>query len=863
MPIEFSAPSVLLLLLSIPLIFFALRFSLVDSSRRMLRLSAACRAVIVLLLVLALAGTLSVTRSRELAILVLADVSRSVSREAEDAVQELLKGIAAEAPDSTSLDLAYFSSDVHFAKPLSDVGAFPKAIATSLFEEETNIEHALRAARQGMKRGKVNRVVLLSDGNETMGSAIEAAKRSATDGVRIFTYPYPLADRPEVLLDELIVPAEIKSGQSFSLNAVAHSTDQTTAEFTLFRNGAEVAKQSIALNPGANTITFDDSSPPNETIKYELRVRSADDSLAENNVASGIVFVAIDPRVLLLASEEREARYLSRVLKAEQFQVDLQDGSEMPDTLSELEEYDVIILANLPATDITSDQMELLRSYVEDSGGGLIMVGGLESFGLGGYYRTPIAEALPVRMESKKDKPSLAFAFLLDKSGSMKSYGYDKMDLAKEAAISTLELLSDRDYLCVIGFDQAAYRAVEMQSAANRAKITELIERIQPDGGTNVYAALDEAYRALKEVDAKYKHAILLTDGHSHKGDFEGTMSRLVGESITVSCIAVGEDADRDLVKKIAERGGGRSFYTKDPKDIPQIFTKDAMAASRSAVAQESFRPQVLRAHQAIRSIDWRDAPELHGYIITTPKATAELVLVTESADPLFATWRFGLGKAAAFTSDASNQWAADWLRWPEFGKFWVQVVRDTMRTTKSLNSEITIVHEGSLGTIKVDSIDSEGNFRNDLTSEVQVITPSLDVLDVTLEHEGPGRYSAAIEMPELGSYVFNVRQRVLSKNGEEEIVSEFTRGFTLSYKPEYRQLRSNTALLGKIASVTGGGFKAPFAELFTVTSEEAVRVRRHLWPWLLAAALILFVADVALRRLDLARRPEPERMFT
>ena len=366
--------------------------------------------------------------------------------------------------------------------------------------------------------------------------------------------------------------------------------------------------------------------------------------------------------------------------------------------------------------------------------------------------------------------------------------------------------------------------------------------------------ALDEAYLALREVDAKYKHAILLSDGHSHKGDFEGIMSRLVGESITVSCIAVGEDADRNLLKSIAERGGGRSFYTTDPNDIPQIFTKDAMAASRSAIVRKSFRPQVFRAHQSVRSIDWRDVPRLNGYVITTPKSTAELVLVTESGDPLFATWRFGLGKAAAFTSDASNRWAADWVRWSEFGKFWVQVLRDTMRMTKGMNSETTIIHEGSVSRIQVDSVDSEGNFRNGLVSEVQVITPSLDVLPVTLEQEGPGRYSAVVDMTELGSYVFNVRQRVSNEDEEEEIVSDYTRGFTLSYKSEYRQLESNTDLLRKIASVTGGRYQAPFDELFTVTSEEAVPIRRPVWPWLLGAALILFLADVALRRLDLAR---------
>lgn len=854
MPFEFESPWVLFLLLLAGLVLLVLRYTLADSSKLQLAASALTRVIIVTLLVLAIAGTLWLGSSTEVAVLVLADVSDSTPDAAPKAVTEFLSSLQAEAPLGSNAGLVIFANDTQTVTPLGPAPKFPETLPALERGDDTSIEKALVLAREIMPPDSVNRVVLFSDGNETRGDALAAAKRAALHGIRVYTIPYTATDRPEVLLEDLGVPFEVKQGQSFAIAAVAHSGRATTASFSLYRNGFKIAERDMELVPGANTIRFDEPNPPDGLTKYELRVTAEEDYFADNNISSGTVFVSGEPRILLLEADEREARYLSRALEAENIRVEIREGQGMPGTLEELAAFDAVILSDVPATALNVRQMNLLRSYIEDLGGGFIMVGGEESFGLGGYYRTAIEDALPVRMrsEKKKDTPSLAMMLVIDKSGSMNGL---KMDLAKEAAVATVELLGPRDYVGVVAFDGAAYWAVDLQSASNKMGIVQTIETIQAGGGTNIYPGLEEAYQALSQVAATFKHCILLTDGHSTQGDYAGVIDRMVNEQITVSSVGVGQGADAALLEDIARWGRGRYYFTADPYDIPQIFAKETMTASKSSLVEEPFLAQVFRSHQVIQSIDWGSAPFLFGYVVVMPKPTAEVLLVTERGDPLLTMWQYGLGKTVAFTSDAKSRWASDWLSWPGFGSFWAQVIRDAMRTSATRGSETSVVYQGDSARIIIDNVDENGNFINALHSEVQVIQPNLSSHAVALEQTAPGRYEASVSMEDTGSYLFRVRQAFTSDGDETEdqVVSDYTRGFTVSYKPEYRHLSTNEAFLAQLADVSGGSVNPSIEKLLAVTPEEAVPVRNSLWPWFLAAALILFVLDVALRRLDLA----------
>jgi hypothetical protein len=330
------------------------------------------------------------------------------------------------------------------------------------------------------------------------------------------------------------------------------------------------------------------------------------------------------------------------------------------------------------------------------------------------------------------------------------------------------------------------------------------------------------------------------------------------GDQITVSTVGIGQgdgDIDTELLQNIARWGKGRFYHTTDPQDVPQIFTKETMTASKSSLIEEPFLPQVLRDEQVIRGIDWKNAPFLFGYIVTTPKPTAGVALLTERGDPLLASWRFGLGKSAAFMSDAKSKWAADWVRWPGYGQFWAQLVRDVMRTTQHRGAETSIALRGGEGHIRIDATDETGAFRNGLTTVAQLVKPDLSLAQIVLRQTAPGRYEAKFPVETMGSYLLKIRQSHLAQDGQSETVNDYTRAITVSYKPEYRHLSVNEPFLKELAANAGGKFQPAMDEVLNVAEGENVLVRKRLWPWLLGAALILFVLDVALRRLELAGR--------
>lgn len=864
MAFDFESAMLLGLLVVPAAAMLIVRYSLVDSPRAQLVLSAAVRFIVLALLVLALAETLLVRRSREPAVLVLADLSDSAPSDAPGQVRRYLGELSANMPGQAQAGLIVFADEPHTVTALSHTPEWPEAVEPPSERGATRIDRALFRALETFPTGVVKRIVLLSDGNETQGDALATAKRCAARGVRVYTHPYAVDERAEVLLEDLAVPAEVKKGQSFTVSATAQATARMQAHFVLYRNGFKADERTIELEPGANTISFEETNAGDGLTRYELRVNAEEDFYADNNVSSGVVFVSGEPRVLLLEGDEREARYLARTLEAENIRVQVRESKGMPGRLDELARFDAVIFSDVPATDVSVPQMNLLESYVEDLGGGFIMVGGEESFGPGGYYRTPVESALPVRVRSqkRKDTPSLALMLIIDKSGSMQG---DKVELAKEAAIAAVELLSERDYVGVIAFDGSPYWVVDLQRASSRLAITQSIATVTAGGGTSIYPALEEGYDALRHVDAALKHAVVLTDGHSQPGDFQGLIGMMAASQITVSSVAVGEGADANLLQDMARWGNGRFYYTADPYDIPQIFTKETMTAAKSSLIEEPFLAQVFRAGQTVAGVDWETAPFLFGYVVTTPKPTAGVILVTERGDPLLARWRYGLGQTVAFTSDAKSRWAADWLGWPGYSRFWAQVVRSVLRTSQSRGVETHITRQGETGRLEVNVIDDGGHFVNGLGGSMQVVLPNLDIAGYPLAQTGPGRYETDFPMETPGSYLLKVQQTVPSEEGAEpEVFSAFTRGVALSYEPEYRHLALNSGFLERLAKVSGGAYEAGAERVFRVEPEEAVAARTKLWPWLLAAALGLFLFDVALRRLDLAGwrvfRLEPRR---
>ena len=856
---EITRPLLLLLLLFLPALYYGYRRSLVDLSRTQRVISLIVRIIIVVLLILSVADVQYLKTDDKLAVMFLADISDSISDDgltkATGYVNEALKL----RDGNQQGGLIAFTDKTEIVRPLLKNGDEPDT-ASQLAEikkawlevdedagDTTNISQAIETAWGIFPANANKRIVLITDGIETQGDAVHMVLRGKDFGVQIDTVPIYPSDDPEVMLERIDAPAQVKQGAPFNVEVLIHSNHEDVAEIRLFKNKFEVAKQEVRLEEGENRVVFTQTVMESGTLTYDAIGRTTQDTRYDNNRALGIVAVTGKPKVLLIDENESQARYLARALEDAKIRVDVRNGLGVPNELADLQNYEIVIFSNVPANRLTQNQMELVRTYVQDLGGGFMMLGSENSFGLGGYYKTPIEEILPVRTdtEKKKETPSLAMVLVIDKSGSM---GGIKIELAKEASRAAVELLGRRDKIGVVAFDGSPFWISEVHDASDKQYLSNQIGSITAGGGTNLYPALEQAYFALTETTAKLKHVIVLSDGQSQEGDWYGIASAMRADRITISTVGIGSGADMNLLGNLANWGGGREYFTQDPYNIPQIFAKETVTASKSAIIDEPFIPQYIKPTQVLIGIDLELAPFLLGYVATQPRPTAEVFLVSDRGDPLLASWQYGLGKSVAFTSDAKARWASDWLEWPGYGKFWTQLVRDTMRKATLSNFQAEISQEKGSARLAIDALDDTGDFLNELENEVSLISPDLKKKELTVTQIAPGRYELEFPTQDVGPYFLNIMQRQAG-----EVVNTQVTGTVVSYPQEYLVHNANDSLLTQLAAVSGGKFNASPADAFR-PPEEPVVLRIHLWRPFLITALLLLLIDIALRRIDFRR---------
>lgn len=830
---EILRPAAFLLLLLLPLFWWWHRRSLsaLGPVRRFAALSA--RMLIFLLVVFALSEPRRIGQTDEGQVFLLVDRSASVGDAAMEKAKEFLEQADFAGAETDWLAFAGLGRIRAQLADLEEVD--PERLEPS----QTWIDSAISLAVANFRPGRVRTMVLFSDG-VTTGGEVDVFRLAEQD-IRVHVVPVSPPDNPEVLVREVRAPALVRTGEPVEVVATIQSTREGPAEVGLFRNGVRIATQTASLQIGANEITFEDRADEDRLIYYEVAVRAEQDTLAENNRAGAAVLSEGASKVLLLTDRPESARYLEWALRQEGIDLGVRPAEGVPTDMSDLQNFDAVIIDNIPASDMSRVQMDLLHAYVRDFGGGLLMLGGDQAYGLGGYFRTPVEDLLPVQCDFQKEEesPSMALALVIDRSGSMSG---DPMELAKTAARASLDLLSSKDYISVIAFDSQAHPVVPLQSAANAASIATEIASITAGGGTSIAPGMEEALRQLSGSPAKIKHVIVMTDGFSTPGPFYELATQMVQNGITVSSVAVGQ-ADTELLARIAEWGNGRYYETNDFNNVPQIFTKETMTASKSAIQEFPFRPRAVRAVDFLEGVAWADAPFLLGYVRTKAKPTSETWLVTERGDPLLITWRFGLGTSAAFTSDARNRWAVEWLRWNGFGKFWAQLLRRISRPPGMGLAEITLSPEEKTMRITVDALDPERGFPGEASGNIRLADPEGNLATYPLEQVMPGRWEAEVPANLPGVYSGQV---FLERNEQPFDTRFFT--FSRGFSPEFLLRPPDETFLRSLASETGGEFEPDPARVFQQRDRQASS-EQELWPWLALLALLLFPFDVAIRR--------------
>ncbi|MFC5700130.1 VWA domain-containing protein [Cohnella faecalis] len=807
--------------------------------------SIAVRSVILLLLVALVSGLTPYVRMEQRDVVFAAD--RSASLNSDDRMADWIGDAIASKENDDRAAVVSFGLNASVDRALSKEGEQSFSLRTNVNKSFSNAAGAIQLGAGLLERG--GRIVLLSDGEENVGDLLRQGKRLKELGIAVDVVSVPKKQLNDASIDSLEVPASLKSGEKFSFEIKVTSSFAGQAELRLYEDETEKVRETVALERGENRFALESVAIDTGLHRYRAEIYAADDQRAENNTAFAFSRVDGPPRVLVIEGEPESSGNITASLQASLIPFDVIAPEQLPVELADYAKYDSLVLNNVPATRIAEAPMRNLGAAVSDYGIGLVMVGGKESYGLGGYFKTPVEKALPVYMDlkGKRQMPSLGLILVIDKSGSMAD---GKLELAKEAALRTVELMRDQDTVGVVAFDGSPWWVMEPTKLTERESVVSAIQGIQPNGGTEIYEAVNAALARMLDVDAQRKHIILLTDGQSSSNPgYSNLTSTMVDNDITMSTVAVGDGADTVLLERLANDAKGRFYFSNDQSTLPAIFSRETTLMSRTYIVENRFIPAIGQAGNWASSFS-EGIPAVDAYVATTAKETAETVLLTPMGDPLLARWQYGSGRTVAWTSDLTGKWAKDWIGWSKLPDLFTQWLKWTFPQ-----------FSGSPYDVQADWTGGEAKLRIRETSSGSGGTANLSAIvtdeqgnraDITPIPVAPGEYTGSVPIAGPGVYLTQIG----SGNGQNGSVA----GFVVPYSPEYRLTDGGGAdKLAKLADLTGGRVIDPSRP--EDAFQGALTVRRNLHDVtrsLLVAAILLWIVDIAIRRISV-----PWRRFT
>ena len=849
---QISNPLFFFLLGILPIVLIINRYTRVEAARwrkigtLLLRLGA------VLCLILALVGLQQKDQEDILSVVFLLDISDSVPMTQQKAGIEQIN-TALDALKPTDLfSVILFAGEAAVRVPNQTKAEHPRLTEEILFGVEidraaTNLAEAIQLGLSLPTNGQEGqkRLVLLSDGVQNVGEVTALLDLVRASEIEVFTLPLSSYREYEVWVRTLETPSQVRAGETFQVRAIVETTTDTAVQVRLYRNDIPVSEpQMRALKRGKQPINFSQRILEEDIYQYrvELSIDNSTGDNPENNVGYGVTRVYGTPHILYIEGDAGQADTLKDLFEMNGLAVEVLPSSEFPADLVTLQNSDAIILSNVSADELSALQMEQVESYVRDLGKGLVIIGGDRAFGRGGYHDTPLERVSPLEMTPQQKKESTALMLVVDASGSMANYiGPDqKIQLALEGVRACIRALDDEDRAGVIGF--AAKIRMDHPPTTAHEEILREVGKLRPGSGTKMYPALEKAYERLQTADAKQKHILLLSDGKS-EGDFIPLAKRIAANKITLSTIAIG-DADRTLMKAVAEAGGGGYRDVPNISELPKIMA-DEVRQTQQYTVQEPFQPIINdRNYPMLAGIN--RVPKLYGYIATSEKELAQTYIHSHEDHPILAGWNYGLGRSIAFTSDVKPGWGADWIEWENFGKFWGQVVNWVLPSADgSTDFDLNITPRHGRGEVFIDTASTIATYG--LTFNVRLTRPNGGGEVVELRRITPTQYSGDFPIGESGPYLLTVQK---SRAGQTESIAY--KSLVLSYPAEFAEFETNRQLLNELASQTDGIFEPSPKQI----AQHAGKVVEHLKPLssaLLIVSLILFVLEMILRRFSIA----------
>ena len=804
------------------------------------------RTIVCLTLIFAIAGVQWLLPVEGMNVFFVLDRSDSVPSAQQDAAKSLVNKMAEQKKKDDKAGVIIFGTDASIDRMPNEAISLEKVEAV-VDSQRTDMASAIRLATAAFAETGQKRIVLMSDGNENIGDVMGAVVQAKAQGVTLDVVPLGVSRGADVFVQKVQVPTKLKKGQPFEVKFFVQADQAQEVTATVYRNDQALsAPIKIHLDAGKNLYSLPQTLTEQGFYSYDVRVDAPGDLLPQNNRAMSFASVKGDPRVLLISGELGLDDTLVAALRTARLDVKVVGVTGLPTSLAEMDSYDTIFLSNVSAGDLGRDTMSLIESAVRDFGVGLVCIGGENAFAAGGYRNTPLETTLPVSMELDSKKVLPPGAVVLVMHGMEFANGNQ---VARDCAQGVLNALGPDDQLGVILWDGTDQWVYELQKVGNKKAAGRAIAGMQQGDLGSFQGVLEQSHKALVNSKASLKHIIVFSDGDPAAPSPE-LMQKMVDDRITVSTVLIAGHVGPETMIKIADQGHGRFYNVTSPAMLPQIFIKETAVILKSAIYEEPFKPQVKAASELTRGLG-ADYPQLLGYVASSVKPRAETPLFTDKGDPLLAHWQYGLGRAVAFTSDARAKWAKNWLGWERYKQFWSQIAQWSLRRLENPDFSSEVIVDKGEGLINVEALDEKGNYRNFMNLQATVVSPKGERAIVRLAQTGPGHYEAKFPTKEVGGYLVNLTQM---ENGQA--VAGQVVGASVNFSPEFAAGDPNFNLLKRIAEAGSGKLLDPMKVMENPFTHDRMKTKRplDLWEWLVRLAIIVFVLDVGVRRIDLER---------
>lgn len=861
MPLHVAEPLWLVALLLLPLLAAPAATRLARD--RHLRRAALVRAAGVAALVVALAGLRWDATGGHVDLVILVDTSDStaaVRSVAEAWIDEAIR--ARRGRDRIAVVAVGRDAQVEHSLRVDPPGG---PLAVRVDGTATDLARGLRLAQGLAGSEQRRRVVVLTDGFATRGDTEAAIAELRSAGIAMDVVVLGDGVSADVLVESVRAPSQVRDGEAYDVTITIRNTTGSPAgvEVTLTADGDNVHHQALMVPPGSTEVRVPRVATENDAgraIRYEARIGSAASTEPRNDVGMAGVQVEGPPRVLLVEGATGDGAHLEGLLLAGGVPVERRDvtATGFP-ALDELLGYDALVMVDVDGASVGTAGALTLDAYVRDAGRGLTVVGGVRSYGQGGYGGTQLEELLPVfaSIRDPQRRPSVAQALVVDVSGSMaachcrpggggpvEGSGPNKTDIAREAVARAIENLNDQDTVGVVAFHTQTQWVLPLQAVPARAIVDDALARLHPDGDTGIGTGLREAIAGLRDVDARLRHIVLFSDGFTNESGLEQIAREALEAGITVSVVGTGEGSG-DVLERIAEAGGGRFYPGRDLSSIPNVLASEVQLVSRPLIEEGRFLPIVAAADPVVDHLE--ASPPLLGYVATTPKPTARTLLrIGDERDPLLASWQAGLGTVVAWTSDATTRWSTPWAGWEGARDAWAAIVRSTLpnQDASGVGVAASVTPDG----LRVELVADEAVPAGAVVTAV-VADPDGTRREVPLSRTDPTRFSALI--PAGGQGIHAVTVRV--ERGSTELARR-TVTAVQSYPAEYAWTGSRGDPIAPMLQAAGGARDPSPADAFRRDGTVPGRTPVDLTTALLVMALVSVPLDVGLRRLRLER---------